>query len=44
MGTYTLKKYRDILPDDEVEIEIEERETKKYKNIVQAYGISWNRD
>ncbi len=43
MGTFTLKKYLDAMPDDEDEDQ-ESRTEKKYTSVVQAFGFSWNRN
>lgn len=42
MGTFVLKKYLDQM---QVEEDIQSEKTdRKYTNIIQSYGISWNRD
>lgn len=43
-GTFTLKKYlNQIEEDDEINTETED-EKNKHRNVIRAFGISWNRE
>ncbi len=44
MGSFKLKKYPDQLTDDDLAEKEAEIEQKKYKNIIHAFGIAWNRN